>query len=114
MHTIKSLRINISMTLLILCVIIPWSEALAQWGRHMGPGIMGGLGTGGFGRIFMIVFWILFLVGLVLFVKWLIRSTGSGQAGGGGSRAFEILKERYARGEIDHLEFEAMKMNLSK
>lgn len=55
----------------------------------------------------MIVFWILILVDLVFFIKWLIQSTGS-------NRALEILKERYARGEIDQVEFETMKMNLSK
>ena len=53
------------------------------------------------------MFWILILVGLVFFIKWLIQSTGS-------NRALEILKERYARGEIDQVEFKTMKMNLSK
>jgi putative membrane protein len=57
---------------------------------------------------------VLFLMGLVFFIKWLIRSTGNGQAGGGSSRALEILRERYARGELDRVEFEAMKMNLSE
>ena len=93
------------MTLLLFIVFIPWREALAQWGNnqgwHMGPGMMGG------GGIFMIVFWILILVGLVFFIKWLIQSTGS-------HPALEILKERYARGEIDQVEFKTMKMNLSK
>ncbi len=103
MHIKKSLKCSIIMTLLLFIVFIPWREALAQWGNnqgwHMGPGMIGG-------GIFMIVFWILILVGLVFFIKWLIQSTGS-------NRALEILKERYARGEID-LEFETMKMNLSK
>ena len=93
------------MTLLLFIVFIPRREALAQWGNnqgwHMGPGMMGG------GGIFMIVFWVLILVGLVFFIKWLIQSTVS-------NRALEILKERYARGEIDQVEFETMKMNLSK
>ena len=118
MHNIKYLRLNILMTLLILFVIIPWSEALARWGNnqgwHMNPGVMGSLGSEGFGRIFLIGFWVLFLVGLVFFIKWLIRSSGSGQVGGGSSRALEILRERYARGELDRVEFEAMKMNLSE
>ena len=105
MHIKKSLKCSIIMTLLLFIVFIPWREALAQWGNnqgwHMGPGMMGG------GGIFMIVFWILILVGLVFFIKWLIQSTGS-------NRALEILIERYARGEIDQVEFETMKMNLSK
>ena len=119
MQNIKSLRRNITMALLFFIVFIPGSDALAQWGNnqgwHMGPGMMGDGGMGWFGGIFMIVFWILILVSLVFFIKWLIQSTGSGRAGGGSSnRALEILKERYARGEIDQVEFETMKMNLSK
>ena len=105
MHIKKSLKCSIIMTLLLFIVFIPWREALAQWGNnqgwHMGPGMMVG------GGIFMIVFWVLILVGLVFFIKWLIQSSGS-------NRALEILKERYARGEIDQVEFKTMKMNLSK
>ena len=86
MHNIKSLRLNITITLLFFIAFIPWSDALAQWGNnqgwHMGPGMMGGMGMGWFGGIFMIVFWILILVGLVFFIKWLIQSTSRGQAGG--------------------------------
>ena len=113
MHDIRSLKLNIIITLLIFILLIPWSDALAQWGNnqgwHMGPGMMGG------GGIFMIVFWILVLVALVFFIKWLIQSTGSGRTGGGSSnRALEIVKERYARGEIDNTKFETIKTNLSK
>ena len=118
MYNIKSLRLNITITLLFFIAFMPWSDALAQWGNnqgwHMGPGMMGGMGMGWFGGIFMIVFWILILVGLVFFIKWLIQSTSRGQAGGGGgNRALEILKERYARGEIDKAEYETMKLELS-
>jgi putative membrane protein len=93
--------------------------ALAQGGRYggwqMGPGMMGGWGMGWFGGIFMIIFWILILVALVFFIKWLIQSTSRSQTGGtNGSRALEILKERYARGEIEKAEFESKKTDLSK
>ncbi|UCD83033.1 MAG: SHOCT domain-containing protein [Desulfobacterales bacterium] len=81
----------------------------------MGPGMMGGWGMGWFGGIIMIIFWILILVALVFLIKWLVQSTSRNQAGpAGGNRALEILKERYARGEIDKAEFEAMKTDLSK
>jgi putative membrane protein len=107
------------MALLFFIVFIPGSDARAQWGNnqgwHMGPGMMGAGGMGWFGGVFMIVFWILILVGLVFFIKWLIQSTGSGRAGGSSSnRALEILKERYARGDIDKAEFETMKLDLSR
>jgi putative membrane protein len=85
---------------------------MAQSGRYgdwnMGPGMMGGWGMGWFGMIFMMTFWILIIVGLVFLIKWLIQNT-SGKESRGGNRALGILKERYARGEIDRPEFEAIK-----
>jgi putative membrane protein len=95
-------------------------EAFAQWGGYggynMGPGgMMGGWGGGSFGGIFMIIFWILIIVGLVFFIKWLVQSTkGHSSPGwtGSSSRALDILKERYARGEIKKEEFEEKKRDL--
>jgi len=82
------------------------------WG--MGPGMMGGWGTGWFGGILMVVFWILILVGLIFLIKWLIQSTSRDKTtGSGGNRALEILKERYAKGEIDKEEFENKKKDMS-
>jgi putative membrane protein len=80
----------------------------------MGPEMMGQWGMGWFGMIFMVAFWGLVLVGLVFLVKWLIQATRSGsEAAHGGSRALDILKERYARGEIDKSEFDAKKRDLT-
>ncbi len=113
MTSVKSLVAGAVTALVSFFVIFPASDALAQGSRygnegwHMGPGMMGGWGMGWFGGIFMIVFWILILVGVVFFIKWLIQSTSRGQAGGSSSnRALQILKERYASGEIDKTEFE--------
>jgi uncharacterized membrane protein len=50
---------------------------MAQGGRfndwHMGAGMMGNWGMGGFGGIFMMFFWVLIIVGLILFIRWLFR-----------------------------------------
>jgi putative membrane protein len=95
------------------------TEVLAQRGQngdwHMGPGMMGDWGMGWFGGIFMIVFWILILVGLVFVIRWLLQATGKkGDSGQRGSQAIDILKERYARGEIDKAQFDSMKRDLAE
>jgi putative membrane protein len=114
---------GITAVLFFIMLLYPLNPALAQYGRyngwyHMGPGYMGGwggMGYGGFGGIFMIVFWILIIVGLVFLIRWLIQSTSRGKtsAGGSSTRALDILKERYARGEIDKNQFESMKRDLT-
>ncbi|MFP3981324.1 MAG: SHOCT domain-containing protein [Desulfobacterales bacterium] len=92
---------------------------LAQQGRyddwHMGPSMMGGWGfMGWFGGIFMLVVWVLVIVGLIYLIKWLVQSTKteSGTPRGDSAGALDILKQRYARGEIDKAEFEEKKKDL--
>ena len=94
------------------------NQALAQWGGyrnwHMGPGNMGGWGIGWFGGIFALVFWALLIVGLVFLIKWLSQiSKGHTEVRHTGSRALEILSERYARGEIGKEEYEQKKRDLT-
>ena len=108
----------VSIFVFFLLDLYPITTAFAQQGRYddwrMGPGMMGSWGMGWFGGIFMVVFWITILVGLVFVIKWLAQATSKkGDAGQRGSRAIDILKERYARGEIDKAQFEAMKRDLA-
>ena len=107
-----------SLSILILSNFFLISPALAQSGRysdwHMGRWMMGGWGMGWFGMIFMIIFWGLIIVGLVSLIRWLIQNTsGKGRSGVSmGSKAMDILKERYAKGEISRDEFESMKKDI--
>lgn len=61
--------------------------------------------NGGFGLMggFMWFFWIAVIVGLFFLVKWIIHQSKPAE------NALEVLKERYARGEIDRKEIEREK-----
>jgi putative membrane protein len=80
------------------------------WGGYGG---YGGYGMGIFGGLFMLLFWGLIIVGLILLVRWLWDHTRTGGTQGGGESALEILKRRYAKGEINKEEFDRMKRDLA-
>ena len=73
----------------------------------MGYGMMNNFGIwGGWGMAFggvMMIFWIVALVALVVF---LVRWIGGTPNGASNRDAAQILKQRYARGEIDTAEYE--------
>jgi putative membrane protein len=64
---------------------------------------------GGFGSLFMLLFWGLIIVGLVLVIRQLWKPSHRSQT----SSALSIAAERYARGEISKEEFETIKQNLN-
>lgn len=85
------------------------------WSDHMRDGhMMGGDWGWGhmlFGSISMVFFWGALILLVVLLVRWL----GDGHSGFGSRRrtALDILEERFARGEIDHEEFDARRRRLT-
>jgi len=69
---------------------------------------------GGFGMGLMIFFWLLFL-GLIGTLIWfLIRKGSESTFKPDNESPLEILKRRYARGEIDDEEFRRMKKEISE
>ncbi|MDO8592608.1 MAG: SHOCT domain-containing protein [bacterium] len=77
-----------------------------MWGNYWGYPMMGFWG-GGIGMIFMIFWWLLVIAAIILFARWLVEQTRHG-----GKTALDILKERYAKGEISKEQYEAMKKDL--
>ena len=63
----------------------------------------------GFGGIFMILFWALIVLGVVALAKWLFTTSGSA---GSSKSPLDVLKERYARGEINREQYEQMRRDL--
>jgi len=60
------------------------------------------------GGIMMVVFWVL----LIALIVWAVRGVNDKKSSSDQS-ALNILKERYAKGEIDKKEFEEKKKDLS-
>ncbi len=98
-----------------ILIIVPlvfgltWGGQYGGWGM-MGPGMMGGFGWWWFMPIFFIIFWGLVIWGIVALVRGL-----SGPRGYDSSKtdsALEVLKKRYARGDISKEEFEDKKKDL--
>ena len=78
------------------------------WG--MGPGMIGGWGMGWWGFIPMLLFWGLIIAGVVFLIKVLAQGrTKTGSGFSETSNPLEVLKERYARGEITKEEYRQMK-----
>lgn len=86
----------------------------------MGAGMMGyyggSLGGGILMHVFMLLFWVLFISGIVLLVRWVWHAAGGRKYDEAGHEprhtALEILRQRYAKGEISREEFQVIKQDL--
>lgn len=79
------------------------------YGYGRGYGMMDGWFGGG---IFMLIIGVIIIVGGFFLIRMLMNRSKS-IVRNSENAALEILKQRYARGEISHEEFEKMKTNLS-
>jgi len=60
----------------------------------------------------MIAFGIVFMVGIIFLIRWVMLST-RGREAKSEETALEVLKKRYAKGEISKEDFERMKKDIS-
>ena len=78
-----------------------WAQERAwDWGGHPMWGIWSGWGLGMI--LVMLTFWALVIVGLIALVRWLVTQRREPRT----DTALEILRQRYARGEINKEEFD--------
>jgi putative membrane protein len=92
--------------MLVRPVALQAQDRMYEWHWEMHPMWRWSWGIGMMAMMFL--FWVLFIVGLVVGIRWLI---GKGKEQKQDS-AIEILRQRYARGEINKDEFEAKKKDL--
>ena len=71
---------------------------------------MMGLGLG-FGGLGMIIFWIVILAAIVYFIRYLVNQDKPRRDS---SSPMEILKKRYASGEISQKEYEHLRHELNR
>jgi len=115
----KSGWVMVALVVVVLVVLLAVPLFMAPFSRHMynygGGGMMGPWMMGGFGFMGPILM-LLFVAALVGAVVWLVqtasRSGGPAAPMGGAETPLDILKRRYASGEITKKEFEAMKRDL--
>jgi putative membrane protein len=103
-----------SMGLILLTEALIPAPALAQerpWecGWSMHPGWWMWSAGGVVMMLMMLALWGVVIAGIVLGIRWLARQGRQEQP----DRALDILRERYARGEIDKEAFEARRRDLS-
>ncbi|MCF8467923.1 MAG: hypothetical protein K9G33_11015 [Sneathiella sp.] len=103
-------RAQTTIMLAVGMLVLSAPIALADSGEDS---YMHGMGAGGwiFGPLMMILIIALIVGVIVLILRWMGNADGAGNRR---DRAFDILNERFARGEIDLEELENRKRALDK
>ncbi len=86
-------------TLLALSATAATADPGGDYYGHMWNG-----GFGMFGGLMMIVFWGAIIAAIILAVRWFMEKDRASK-----SNAVDILKDRFARGEIDEEEYRKRK-----
>lgn len=105
----------IGIGVLVLLSVVSGLVGPLLYGRGYGYGwgMMGGFGFPFMGMgVGMLVFWVLIGGGVIWLVQALARGTSGSPISPQGESPLDILKRRYAQGEITKEQFEAMRHDL--
>lgn len=98
----------------VLIVVLPMLLWLGMWSGSYMHGMGGMMSYGwGFTSLIPLAFLVLLVLGLYYLIKEFTK-TGKSEQPGHGDSALDILKERYARGEITSEEYLKMKEELEE
>lgn len=84
-----------------------WAQEQWYWGWHPMWAMWGAWGVGM--MLVFLTFWVGLIVGLIALVRWLATQGRESRT----DTALEVLRQRYARGEINKDEFDAKKRDLN-
>ena len=87
--------------------------AMADVGDYMGPGMMFDYDNGYWWTFWIIgtIFWISVIIGIIILIIWFYKKMSENKLN---LTPLEILKKRYAKGEINKKQYEEMRKELSK
>ena len=96
---------------LLVAVLSVQSAWANDWGHMMYPGAGHMFWNFGFiGLFFMVLFW----GGIIFLIYWLVKKATGAQQPSQKPKPLDILKERYAKGEITKTEYERKKKELAQ
>ncbi len=95
-----------------IAIVVPLVFGAVSGWQDGGWGMMGGFSWWWFMPVLMILFWGLVIWGIVALVRGLGGARSSDSGSSHPDSALEVLKKRYARGEIDKEEYEGKKKDL--
>ena len=115
--------VGIVLLVVLVLLLVGGAGMMGFGGFGMGPGMMdsyggysgmmGGHGFNPLGAILSLLLWALVIGGIVLLVVWIVRNADHGKSSIGSRESpLDILKKRYAKGEISKEQFDAIKRDL--
>ena len=109
----KGLKIGLIIAgiVLVILIVLPFILGPVMGWQGSRWGMMGGYGGMLLMPIIMIIFWGLVIWSIVTLVRYIISSSGKGLSSQTDT-ALEILKKRYAKGEISKQEYEEKRKDL--